>query len=265
MCPCVCVQELPPATNACARTCAARGGLSSAFPQGYHEGGTEGAIVVTASVGSVPCGHPLSHEEPGLAWQRCRPEPGLQGRGASVSQELPQCRAPGGVDNSGDSPGGGRPHTHRQVLAAAVAQPEGDWCLRIYLRTEVCLSLSGFVLKAASCGAASAWGGEREGYQGCWSPCARRQTECKGTPALPWAPQDLLPQVHAPISLCVLSSAPHPPFFCPPPLPGQGSPCCPLCLSMQQWPWGQSLTLHTANLAPKNRSGGEKTNTAEFL
>lgn len=146
VCPCVCVQELPPAANACARTYAARGGLSSTFPQGYHEGGTEGAIVVTASMGSVPCGHPLPHEEPGLAWQRCRPEPGLQGRGAGVCQELPQSRAPGGVGNSRDSPGGGRPHTRRQVLAAAVARPEGGWCLRIYLRTEVCLSLSGFVL-----------------------------------------------------------------------------------------------------------------------
>lgn len=61
-----------------------------------------------------------------------------------------------------------------------------------------------------------------------------------------------------PTSLCVLSSAPHPPLSCPPPLPGQGSPCCPLCLSMQQWPWGRSLTLQTANLVSQNVSGGEK-------
>lgn len=54
MCPCVCVQELPPAAKACARTCAARGGLSSAFPKGNHEGGTKAGIVVAASMGSSP-------------------------------------------------------------------------------------------------------------------------------------------------------------------------------------------------------------------
>lgn len=43
------------------------GGLSSAFPRGNHEGGTKGAVVVAASMGSVPYGHPLPHEEPGLA------------------------------------------------------------------------------------------------------------------------------------------------------------------------------------------------------
>lgn len=54
MCPCVCVQELPPAANASARSCAARGGLSSTFPQGNHEGGTKGAIVVAASMRASP-------------------------------------------------------------------------------------------------------------------------------------------------------------------------------------------------------------------
>lgn len=104
------------------------------------------------------------------AWHCCRPEPDLQGRGASVSQELSQSRAPGGASNSGDSPDGGRPHTRKQVLAAAVAQPEGGWCLCIYLRTEVWLSLSGFVLKAASCGAASAWGRGEGGITGLLVP-----------------------------------------------------------------------------------------------
>lgn len=71
-------------------------------------------------------------------------------------------------------------------------------------------------------------------------------------------PRICCPKCTPPTSLCVLSSAPHPPLSCPPPLPGQGSPCCPLCLSMQQWPWGRSLTLQTANLVSQNVSGGEK-------
>lgn len=245
VCPCVCVQELPPAANSCARTCAAaRGGLSSAFPQGYHEGGTEGAIVVTASMGSVPCGHPLPHEEPGLAWQRYRPKPGLQGRGASVCQELPQCRAPGGVGNSGDSPGGGRPHTPRQVLAAAVARPEGGWCLRIYLRTEVCLSLSGFVLGSLCVGRGRGRDTRAVGPHVLGDrQSARGPDSCLSTPG------SVAPGVCPHLPLCAeLSPSPSP--FLPPPLPGKGSPCCPLCISMQPWPWGQSLTLHTANLAP---------------
>lgn len=68
------------------------------------------------------------------AWCRCRPEPGLQGRGAGVSQELPQSRglcrgsrggsAPGAVgDSGGESPGGGRSHACRRVGACPQPQP----------------------------------------------------------------------------------------------------------------------------------------------
>lgn len=54
-------------------------------------------------------------------------------------------------------------------------------------------------------------------------------------------PQPLLghPRIRCPkwvplTSFCVQSSASHSSLFCPPSLPGQGSPCCSLFLSMQQ-------------------------------
>lgn len=157
VCPCVCVQELPPAAHACARTRAARGGSAAPSPKEIMKEGLKVPSQWQPARGQSPAAIPFLIRS--QAWHCCRPKPGLQGRGASVSQELPQSRAPGGAGNSGDSPGSGRPHTPRQVLAAAMAQPEGGWCLSIYLRTEVWLSISGFVLKAASCWAASAWGG----------------------------------------------------------------------------------------------------------
>lgn len=171
VCPCVCVQEPPPADNTCARTCAAPGGSAAPSPKDTMKEGLKVPWWWQPARGQSPAAVPFPTRS--RAWHRWRPEPALQGRGASVSQELPQPGAPGGAGDSRDSPSGGGPHPRRQVLAAAVAWPEGGWCLRIYLRTEVWLSLSGFVLKAASCGAASVWGGGMGGYQGCWSPCAR--------------------------------------------------------------------------------------------
>lgn len=92
------------------------------------------------------------------------------------------------------------------------------------------LSLSGFVLKAASCGAASKWGAGEGGIPGLLVPMCSgisRQTECKGTPTLAWAPQDPLPKCVPPTSLCVLSSAPHPPPFYPPTSARTGKPLLP--------------------------------------
>lgn len=56
----------------------------------------------------------------------------------------------------------------------------------------------------------------------------------RGPPTLAWGSHDLLPQVGAPhLSLCAeLSLSLF--SLLPPSLPGQGSPCCPLFLSMQQ-------------------------------
>lgn len=76
-------------------------------------------------------------------WHCCRAEPGLQGRGACVSQERARsCPGRGALVRSleewvtaGTLPVVG--DARRRVPAAPMAWAEGGWCLCIYLRTEV--------------------------------------------------------------------------------------------------------------------------------
>lgn len=71
VCPCVCVQELPPAAHACARTRAARGGSAAPSPKEIMKEGLKVPSQWQPARGQSPAAIPFLIRS--QAWHCCRP------------------------------------------------------------------------------------------------------------------------------------------------------------------------------------------------